>query len=107
LNNGDEKSIEDSLAWRRNPHGDSHEAVGNQTTLLGLRLALFSLWLSGKHARKGFELPVELKTCSFGRLDGKIVAVDYGGCGRDGRTSKLVDQFIALKENDTRGSVTR
>jgi hypothetical protein len=25
------------------------------------------------------KLPVELKSCSFGRLGGKIVAVDYGG----------------------------
>lgn len=39
----------------------------------------------------GGELPVEIKTCSFGRLSGKIVAVDYGGCGRDGRTTKLID----------------
>ena len=31
---------------------------------------------------KGGALPeVELKTCSFGRLAGKIVAVDYGGYG--------------------------
>lgn len=31
---------------------------------------------------KGCALPeVELKTCSFGRLNGKIVAVDYGGFG--------------------------
>lgn len=37
------------------------------------------------------DLPVEMKSCSFGRLNGKIVAVDYGGCGRDGRTTKLVD----------------
>lgn len=35
-------------------------------------------------------LPVEMKTCSFGRLNGKIVAVDYGGCGRDGRTTREV-----------------
>ena len=35
------------------------------------------------------ELPVEMKTCSFGRLNGKIVAVDYGGCGRDGRTTRM------------------
>ena len=34
------------------------------------------------------ELPVEMKSCSFGRLNGKIVALDYGGCGRDGRTTK-------------------
>lgn len=27
----------------------------------------------------GRHLPVEHKTCSFGRLNGKIVAVDYGG----------------------------
>lgn len=40
------------------------------------------------------ELPVEMKTCSFGRLNGKIVAVDYGGCGRDGGTSKLVDRVV-------------
>src|ERR1051326_2954660 len=33
-------------------------------------------------------LPVEVKSCSFGRLKGKIVAVDYGGCGRDGRTTR-------------------
>lgn len=32
--------------------------------------------------------PVEMKTCSFGRLNGRIVAVDYGGCGRDGRTTR-------------------
>lgn len=37
-------------------------------------------------------LPVEMKSCSFGRLNGRIVAVDYGGCGRDGRTTKLVDK---------------
>ena len=36
------------------------------------------------------ELPVEMKTCSFGRLNGRIVAVDYGGCGRDGRTTQAV-----------------
>lgn len=36
------------------------------------------------------ELPVEMKTCSFGRLGGRIVAVDYGGCGRDGRTTRAV-----------------
>ena len=40
----------------------------------------------------GRELPVEMKSCSFGRLNGRIVAVDYGGCGRDGRTTKLVDK---------------
>lgn len=40
------------------------------------------------------ELPVEMKTCSFGWLNGRIVAVDYGGCGRDGRTTKLVDQVV-------------
>lgn len=34
------------------------------------------------------DLPVEMKTCSFGRLSGRIVAVDYGGCGREGRTTK-------------------
>ena len=33
-------------------------------------------------------LPVELKSDSFGRLNGRLVAVDYGGCGRNGRTTK-------------------
>lgn len=41
------------------------------------------------------ELPVELKTCSFGKLNGRIVAVDYGGCGRDGRTTRLVDEVVS------------
>jgi hypothetical protein len=35
-----------------------------------------------------YDLPVEMKPSSFGRLNGKVVAVDYGGCGRDGRTTK-------------------
>lgn len=34
------------------------------------------------------DLPVELKTCSFGWLNGKIVAVDYGGCGRRAETTR-------------------
>jgi hypothetical protein len=42
------------------------------------------------------ELPVEIKICSFGRLGSKVVAVDYGGCGRDGRTTKLIDQVVAM-----------
>ena len=36
------------------------------------------------------DLPVELKTCSFGWLDNQIVAVDYGGCGRRGRTTRTI-----------------
>lgn len=43
------------------------------------------------------ELPVEIKTCSFGRLNGKIVAVDYGGCGRDGRTTKACSR-VKIKQ---------
>lgn len=35
-----------------------------------------------EHWGKGCALPeVEIKTCSFGRLQGKIVAIDYGGFG--------------------------
>ncbi len=39
------------------------------------------------------ELPVEVKTCSFGRLNGRIVAVDYGGCGRYARTTRAAPQM--------------
>lgn len=48
----------------------------------------------------GCELPVEMKTCSFGRLNGRIVAVDYGGCGRDGRTT--TQRGIGVKEDSFR-----
>ena len=34
------------------------------------------------------DLPVELKSSSFGWLGGKIVAVDYGGCGRRSETTR-------------------
>jgi hypothetical protein len=38
----------------------------------------------------GNDIPlVENKSSSFGRLNGKIVAFDYGGCGKDGRTTKV------------------
>lgn len=43
----------------------------------------------------GQELPVEMKTNSFGRLNGQIVAVDFGGCGRAGRTTMICDKVIA------------
>lgn len=35
-------------------------------------------------------LPVEMKSNSFGWLNGRIVAIDYGGCGREGRTTRSV-----------------
>lgn len=46
------------------------------------------------------ELPVEMKTCSFGRLYGKIVAVDYGGCGRDGRTTQMCESARRSMEEE-------
>jgi hypothetical protein len=38
------------------------------------------------------ELPVELKSCSFGWLNDRIVAVDYGGCGRKSETTRTVNR---------------
>lgn len=43
-----------------------------------------------------WSLPVEMKTCSFGRLNGKIVAVDYGGCGRDAKTTRECPATLQL-----------
>jgi len=48
------------------------------------------LRLSEEATNESVELPVELKTCSFGWLNGKIVAIDYGGCGRRGRTTRTI-----------------
>lgn len=38
--------------------------------------------------RPGYEVPAEAKADSFGWLNGRIVAVDYGGGGRGGRARR-------------------
>lgn len=48
------------------------------------------------------DLPVEMKSCSFGRLNGRLVAVDYGGCGRDGRTTQPAPTLETQYENEAR-----
>src|SRR5690349_17829438 len=56
-----------------------------------------AIWASGEQL-----LPVELKTDSFGRLNGKLVAVDYGGCGRDGRTTRSLEAIEKGESDDAK-----
>ena len=43
---------------------------------------------TGRPVPYSWELPVELKPSSFGWLGDRIVAVDYGGCGRVSETTR-------------------
>lgn len=44
---------------------------------------------------RSYDLPVEMKPSSFGRLNGELVAFDYGGCGRDGSTTQSRSMEVA------------